>query len=544
MDNNSPRLTSGAEAIVESLIREGVDTVFGYPGAAVLPLYNALSVSGVRHILTRTEQGAGHAASGYARISGKPGVCIATSGPGATNLFTAIATAYGDSIPLVAITGQAATYKLGRDVFQEIDTTGAAEPFTKYTYLVKSASSLGRVMKEAFHISSTGRKGPVLIDVPVDVQLERAEVAFPDKADIRGYKPRYRGNALQVKRVAEAIMAAERPLLCFGGGIFLSGAEQAALDFCECADMPAVTTLMGVGALPADHRLCYGMLGPSGGAASRAAARSDLLIIIGARVGDRAFRGPSGQIGASVVHIDIDPAEIGKNVGAAIPLVGDAALVMGQLMEREITGSWPDWISELDGYRQADRDLFISRPPPAKGVDPARFLHEFSKMLPGGAVYIADVGQNQVWAARNNASNARFLTSGGMGTMGYSLPAAIGAGLACPGRPVFAVIGDGAFQMAMGELATIKSLGLPVKIVLINNNTLGLVREMQVSEGYGEYAVDLSGGPDYRLIAEAYGIRYAAAESLPSALDAARAMLDCEGAYLLECSVDRGELTI
>ena len=540
--NGIPELLSGAEAIVKSLELEGITDVFGYPGAAVLPLYGALRASGVRHILMRSEQGAGHAANGYARISGKPGVCISTSGPGATNLFTAIATAYGDSIPMVAITGQVASSSLGRDVFQEVDTTGAAEPFTKYTYLVKSARDIGRVFKEAFHISSTGRKGPVLIDIPVDVQREKAEITFPEQADIRGYKPRYKGNALQVKRVAEAVGAAGRPLLCLGGGIILSGAEKAALDFCESINLPVVTTLMGIGAFPRGHRLYYGMLGQSGGeAANRAVLRSDLLIIIGARVGDRAIAEPSDLTKTSVVHIDIDPAEIGKNVGTTIPLVGDARLVLGQLAERGISGSWPDWIAELDALRQGGETEYADRAARTAAVDPVRFTRALSGLLPGDAVYVADVGQNQIWSAKNFISKARFLTTGGMGTMGYSLPAAIGAKLAGPDRPVIAVTGDGAFQMSFNELATVKALNLDIKIILMNNGTLGLVREMQKNAGQDAYAVDLDGSPDYGKLAAAYGIGYTVARDTASATEAARAMLAGGTAHLLECVIDPDE---
>lgn len=544
MGDKIPDIMTGAEAIVKSLIQEGVTTVFGYPGAAVIPLYNALRGSGIRHVLTASEQGAGHAASGYARISGKPGVCIATSGPGATNLFTAVATAYGDSIPLVVITGQVATYKLGRDVFQEIDTTGAAEPFTKYAYLLKTASDIGRAFKEAFYICSTGRKGPVLIDVPVDVQEEEAAAVFPENADIRGYKPRYKGNALQVKRVAEAICAAKRPLLCLGGGIFLSGAENAALRFCERANLPAVTTLMGIGALPFNHRLYFGMLGQSGaGLANYAVANSDLLVIIGARVGDRAFKTPSELSGTAVVHIDIDPAEIGKNVGTTIPLVGDAAVVIGQLMERDVAGEWRGWLSDLESRRAADAGKRAAHANTARGVDPAVFISGFSRLLPDDAVYIADVGQNQMWSAANFSSKARFLTTGGMGTMGYSLPAAIGAQLARPDGLALAVAGDGAFQMSMNELATVKQLGIPIKIILMNNGVLGLVREMQTDGGQEAYAVDLTGSPDYGLIAAAYGIPYAKARDTEAALNAARDMLSSRGAYLLECVVDPAERT-
>ncbi|MCL2059014.1 MAG: biosynthetic-type acetolactate synthase large subunit [Oscillospiraceae bacterium] len=539
MISTTPGMMSGADAMVEGLVREGVSVVFGYPGAAVVPLYDALRGSGVTHILTRTEQGAGHAASGYARMSGRPGVCITTSGPGATNLFTAVATAYSDSIPMIAITGQVATHNLGRDVFQEVDTTGAAEPFTKYTYLIKSAQDIGRVVKEAFHICSTGRKGPVLIDLPVDVQQERTVFEFPEKVEIRGYKPSHSGNALQVKRVAEAISAARRPLLCLGGGVFLSGAEQAAREFCERANLPAVTTLMGIGAMPRDHRLYYGMLGQSGsGAANVAVSRSDLLIIIGARVGDRAIQEPASLTGAAVVHIDIDPAEIGKNVGTTIPLVGDAARVLEQLMERGVSGEWPDWIKDLDELKNEEGRRQEARQGARFGVDPARFVRDLSGRLPDDAVYVSDVGQNQIWSANNFISKGRFITTGGMGTMGYGLPAAIGAKLARPGRLVLAVMGDGAFQMSMNELATIKALGLPIKIVLMNNGTLGLVRELQAKAGLEAFAVDISGCPDYRLIAEAYGVAYERAEDADGASGAIDRMLGCEGPFLLECVVD------
>ena len=540
MGENGAAAMTGARAIVKCLEREGIGTVFGYPGAMILPLYDALRESGVRHILARTEQGAGHAANGYARMTGRPGVCVTTSGPGATNLFTAIATAYGDSIPMIAITGQVATYKLGRDVFQEVDTTGAAQPFTKYAYLVKSAADIGRVFKEAYHICSTGRKGPVLIDVPIDVQEAEAAFAYPDKADIRGYKPRYSGNALQVKRVAEAIRAARRPLLCMGGGVHLSGAVQAARGFFERAELPVVTTLMGIGAIHKEHPLCFGMLGQNGDAAANyAVANSDLLIILGARVGDRAINRPDGLAGTAVVHIDIDTAEIGKNVGTTIPLVGDAACVLNQLMERDLKGGWGEWLADLEAKRRAENaERAVRADRAAGGADPARFIRELSAMLPDDVIYVADVGQNQMWSAKNFISSGRFLTTGGMGTMGYSLPAAIGAKLACPDRTVVAAIGDGAFQMSMNELATIKALGLPIKIILFNNGTLGLVRELQKNAGMDNFAVDLAGYPRYDAVAAAYGIEYSRADSTGGAVAAARAALESGGAHLLECAVD------
>ena len=472
-------MITGAQAMVESLKQEGVSTVFGYPGAAICPFYDALRGSGIQHILVRSEQNAGHAASGYARITGRPAVCIATSGPGATNLFTAIATAYMDSIPLVVITGQVETRLLGRDVFQEVDTTGAAEPFTKYGYLVKEVREIPRVFKEAFHIASTGRKGPVLIDMPVDVQQQSLPFAYPASVDIRGYKPRFKGHPVQVKRVAQAICAAKKPLLCVGGGVHAADAAERVCRFCEQCGMPAVSTLMGIGVFPSAHPLYFGMLGQSGfRSANRAVEESDLLVIIGARVGDRAVNSPSAlEQATEVVHIDIDSAEIGKNLGATIPLVGDAGAVIEQLCEQKPSGVWEQWLSHLRELREQEPRPYTEKPGAA---DPRRLVEALSEKMEPDAVYVADVGQNQLWSARYyRARGGRFLTSGGMGTMGYALPAAVGAKLAAPNRQVVAVCGDGSFQMSMMELGTAVQHGVDVKLVVVRNNRLGLVREIQ-----------------------------------------------------------------
>ncbi|MDL2233536.1 biosynthetic-type acetolactate synthase large subunit [Ruminococcaceae bacterium OttesenSCG-928-L11] len=534
---------SGADAMTESLRQEGVDTVFGIPGAAIAPFYDSLSRSGIRHILTRTEQGAGHAANGYARIKGRPGVCIATSGPGATNLFTALATAYSDSIPLVAITGQVDSGLLGRDVFQEVDTTGAAEPFTKYTYLVKSAGEIGRVFREAFHIASTGRMGPVLIDVPVDVQREMAAFRRPSAVAIRGYKPKTEGHPLQIRKVAQAIGRAKRPVLCCGGGILLSDARQEVLRLCEAVSMPVVTTLMGIGSVPPDHPLHLGMVGISGHRrANYAVEHSDLLIIVGARVGDRAIAAEKepGE-GRTVVHIDIDTAEIGKNLGTAIPIVGDAARVLCQLADIGPSGSWPDWLEELrrlPGQTAA---------PGADGpyVRPDAFVAMLCGKLPDDGIYIADVGQNQIWSARNYSGRGRFLTTGGMGTMGYSIPAALGAKLAAPDKTVVAACGDGAFQMTMNELASIRQHGAPVKLVVFRNRTLGLVREIQhVDYGAAGFAVDLTGSPDIGRIAAAYDIPHGRASGLAQAEALVEEMLGGDGPYILELDIDPEEMTV
>ncbi|MCI9159438.1 MAG: biosynthetic-type acetolactate synthase large subunit [Anaerotruncus sp.] len=537
-------MITGAQAMVESLKQEGVSTVFGYPGAAICPFYDALRGSGIRHILVRSEQNAGHAASGYARITGRPAVCIATSGPGATNLFTAIATAYMDSIPLVVITGQVETRLLGRDVFQEVDTTGAAEPFTKYGYLVKEVREIPRVFKEAFHIASTGRKGPVLIDMPVDVQQQSLPFAYPASVDIRGYKPRFKGHPVQVKRVAQAICAAKKPLLCVGGGVHAADAAERVCRFCEQCGMPAVSTLMGIGVFPSAHPLYFGMLGQSGfRSANRAVEESDLLVIIGARVGDRAVNSPSAlEQATEVVHIDIDSAEIGKNLGATIPLVGDAGAVIEQLCEQKPSGVWEQWLSHLRELREQEPRPYTEKPGAA---DPRRLVEALSEKMEPDAVYVADVGQNQLWSARYyRARGGRFLTSGGMGTMGYALPAAVGAKLAAPNRQVVAVCGDGSFQMSMMELGTAVQHGVDVKLVVVRNNRLGLVREIQQNRyGGREIAVDLSGSPSACGIAAAYGIPAWQVSDNGSLGQAVERLLRTDGPALIECLVDPKEAT-
>ncbi len=537
-------MMTGAQAMVRCLEMEGVSVVFGYPGAAIAPFYDSLYDSSIRHILTRTEQGAGHAASGYARISGRPGVCVATSGPGATNLFTAIATAYSDSIPLVAITGQVALNQLGRDVFQEVDTTGAVEPFTKHSYLVKSAADLPRIFKEAFYIASTGRKGPVLIDVPVDIQRQLIDFSYPESVSIRGYKPPHAGHPLQIRKVAQAIQGAKRPVICVGGGVFLSNAQQAIRSFAEQMEIPVVSTLMGVGAMPANHPFYYGMLGMMGTTTGNTAvARSDFLMLIGARVGDRAITSPD-SLEATVVHIDIDAAEIGKNMGTTIPLVGDAADVLTHLGQLATKGEWADWTAELDQIREEERARNAQKQPKPGYISPDALVRMICSKLPGNSVYVADVGQNQIWSARNFCADGRFLTTGGMGTMGYSIPAAMGAKAADPNRCVVAVCGDGAFQMSMNELATIRQHDIPVKIILMSNGLLGMVYSIQRSQYNGrKMAVDLSGSPDFGKIAEAYGMEYAFATDLKQAEQALERMLASPESCLLECAIHPEEET-
>ena len=501
---------TGAQILMEGLAREGVERVFGYAGATICPIADALREDpNLDYTLVRTEQNAGHMASGYARVTGKTGVCIVTSGPGATNLITGVATAYMDSIPLVAITGQVPSNLLGRDIFQEVDITGAVTPFTKHSYLVKDAAQLPVVLKEAFHIASTGRPGPVLIDIPVDVQEQLVpDVVFPEEVRIRGYNPSVRGNDKQISNVAAAIGMAQRPVICAGGGVFLAHAEEELRQFAEYTGIPVVTTMMGLSLLPTEHPLNMGMIGAHGNnTANKALAKTDLLIMIGTRVADRAIVSPDEiQKRMANIHIDVDPAEIGKNMQSTLPLVGNAKVILQQLMERGARaecGAWREMLQEL-------RRTNLGRGYPTKDgyVFPGRLLRLLGERLKEDAAVCVDVGQNQIWACKHLRLNgARFLTSGGLGTMGYAIPCAVGVKTAQRSRQVVAVCGDGSFQMSMNELAAVKAGGFDLKIVLFRNGVLGLVNQIQGKEPYhGPFGVRLEGDPDFAAIASAYGV--------------------------------------
>mgnify|MGYP003818755233 CR=1 FL=1 len=536
-------MMTGAQAVVAGLKKQKIDTVFGYPGVAICPFYDALVSSGIRHVLVRQEQNAGHAASGYARVSGRPAVCVATSGPGATNLITALATAYMDSIPLLALTGQVATDLLGRDVFQEADITGAAEPFTKYSYLVKDPADIPRVLNEAFYIAGSGRPGPVLVDLPIDVlNASFAPKKGDDAPRLPGYSPTVRGHAGQVARVVKAIAQAKRPLVCAGGGVLAAGAQPELRALCESAGLPAVATMMGIGALPTAHPNYYGMLGMYGKPyANYAVHQADLLVIIGARVGDRAVSAPDALArSTSIVHIDVDPAEIGKNMGTTIPLVGDAKTVLGQLLELGVKADCAPWLEQLNAQRAAYRPDFAPRP---ATLNPRALMRTLSLAMADDGILAADVGQNQAWAAGNILMRTgRFLTSGGMGTMGYAIPAAIGAQLAAPGRQVVAVCGDGAFQMSLCELATAVQSGAGIKIVVVRNHTLGLVLEHQDKCYGGRIAVELGDLPDLCPLAAAYGIPARRISAEGEAGPAVAALLAQPGPALLECLVSPDEV--
>ena len=535
-------MLKAAEAIVRFLVEEGVDTVFGYPGGYIVHVYEALRKSDIRHILVRQESAAAHSANGYARASGKTGGCIATSGPGATNLITGIATAYMDSIPLVVLTGQVPSSMIGRDVFQEADITGATESFTKHNYLVKDASQLPRIFREAFHIASTGRPGPVLIDLPHDIQAEDIPCNYPETVQITGYKPTVKGHAGQIKRALKAIAESERPLILAGGGVNLSRAHAELLTFSEKSGIPVVHTLMGKGAFPSNHAHYVGMIGTHGFSYANEAVRmADLMVFIGARIADRTAGGT--QIlpeNMSIVHIDVDPAEIGKIVGTQVPLVGDLGQILKKMNEKIKRKDTSAWLETLGTMKTEETYKTGSL------VNPKKAIRVLSGKLNDTAIMVADVGQNQFWTARHfdDLPGRKFMTSGGMGTMGYGIPAAVGAKIAAPERQVVAVTGDGGFQMSIFELGTIAANNIDLKMVLFNNSHLGMVREIQ-KRVFGQTGhIALEKNPNFVMLASAYGIkgvRVTSDDELEAAFDQA---LGHKGPFLVECVVDPDESTL
>ena len=534
----------GADAMVKCLEEEGVKYVFGYPGVAICPFYNSILDSEIKTILIRTEQNAAHAASGLARVTGQVGVCAVTSGPGATNVITGIATAFADSIPLVCITGQVNSALIGSDVFQEADITGAVESFVKYSYLIKDAEEIPRIFKEAFYIANSGRKGPVLIDVPIDIQnTVISKFKYPQEVNMRTYKPTVKGHAVQIKKVVKELSKAKRPIICAGGGVLLSDAEKELRAFAEKYCVPVVSTMMGLGVMPTKHPMYYGMVGNNGHpCANRAMNESDLLIMVGARVADRAVNQPDLITENKVlVHIDVDPAEIGKNVGPTIPLVGDAKHIIADFMDEEFICEHDAWIQTLNEYRNT---MGRVRKPNPDYVDPAEFIRMLSESMEDDAVYVADVGQNQIWSCNYHiVKNGRFLTTGGMGTMGYSIPAAMGVKLADRNRQVVAVCGDGSFQMSMMELATMRQFDVPVKIIVLKNNYLGMVREFQHYNYKDHYSVvDLSGSPDLEKLVSAYDMKFMRLYTMEGAQETIEEFLAKDESVLLECIIDPMDL--
>lgn len=530
-----------AEAIIKCFEMEKVDVIFGYPGGAVLPLYEALRNSDIRHILVRQEQSAAHMASGYGRALNKTGVCIATSGPGATNLITGIATAYMDSIPLVAITGQVNSNSIGRDMFQEADIIGATQSFTKNSYLVKNANELPRIIKEAFHIASTGRKGPVLIDIPRDIQEKTIDFEYPKEVNIRGYKPVTIGNPRQIKRAAEIINKAHRPVICVGGGVRSGNAIEELETFVEKCKIPVVCTLMGIDSFDNSSQYFAGLIGSHGYPfANKMMNESDLLIVIGARFADRTTFMMSKDTGTkNIIHIDIDPAEIGKNFKTHIPIVGDAKEILNNLLEYNYELDTELWLKNTQESRKTYlKRLFATN----THLNPRLLINKISAFMDSECIWVADVGINQLWAAHSfiAGGNRKFLTSGGLGTMGYSLPSSIGAKLALPETSVVASMGDGGFQMLMSELAIAKGCSAGVKFIVFNNQKLGMVRELQ-KNAYNEnsyFGIDLDANPDFIKIAGAYGIKGMRIDSDGEADAAIQEMFKDNEPFVLECIVE------
>ena len=497
---------TGAQILIECLKREGVEVMFGYPGGSVLPIFDKLYDAPLRFILTRHEKGAAHAADGYARATGKAGVCLATSGPGATNLTTGIANAYMDSIPMVAITGQVKTFLIGNDAFQEADVTGVTRPITKHNYLVKDIKDLARIIREAFFIASTGRPGPVVVDIPVDIQQQDIEFIWPEEVKIRGYNPTYFGHPGQIKKAARLITQSKKPLIYAGGGIITSGASKELKDLAEKIHAPVTMTLMGLGGFPGTHPLSLGMLGMHGTAyANHATMESDLIIACAARFDDRV----TGRLDAfaptaKIIHIDIDPSSISKNVKVDVPIVGDAKNILGQLLE-EITKA-PDtseWLKTVDTWRKRHPLTYKDD----GKIKPQYVIEQIYEVTKGDAIITTEVGQNQMWACQWYKYNypRTFISSGGLGTMGFGFPAAMGAKLGCPGKEVFDIAGDGSIQMNIQELATCVCNKINVKVAILNNGYLGMVRQWQELFYKKRYSYTCISGPDFVKLAESYG---------------------------------------
>ncbi len=507
---------TGAQILIESLKKEGVDTIFGFPGGAVLPVYDELYDAPLEHVLVRHEQGAVHMADGYARVSGKAGVVLVTSGPGATNTVTGIATAYMDSIPMVVFSGQVPSALIGNDAFQEADIVGITRPCTKHNYLVKDIKDLATIIKEAFFIATTGRPGPVLVDIPKDIFTAKTVFEYPEKVNIPSYQPTYKGHPGQVKKAIDFILKSKRPVIYAGGGVLLSNAAKELTKFAEKLAIPTTTTLMGLGGFPGTHPLFLGMLGMHGTyAANMAVTDSDCLIAIGSRFDDRV----TGKIAefapyAGVVHIDIDPTSISKNVKVDIPIVGDVKKVLGDMLKalpkaaelKKFKANISPWNAEIEKWK-AEHGLTYDRTP-GERIKPQYVVEKLYEATKGDAIITTEVGQNQMWAAQFFKFDRprTFLTSGGLGTMGYGFPAAIGAQIALPGKTVIDIAGDGSIQMNIQEIATAVQYRLPVIVAILNNMVLGMVRQWQELFYDKRYShTCMSVAPDYVKLAEAYG---------------------------------------
>ncbi|WP_204696069.1 acetolactate synthase large subunit [Geomicrobium sediminis] len=531
---------SGSQMILQSLVEEGVDIIFGYPGGAILPTYDEIYKKGIRHILARHEQGAVHAAEGYARVSGKAGVCIVTSGPGATNVVTGIADAMIDSLPLIVISGQVATSVIGTDAFQEADMVGITMPITKHNFQIRDVQDIPTVMKQAFHIATTGRPGPVLIDLPKDVSTNVGTFNYPKHIDLPGYQPTVQPNRLQIKKLNAAIKEAKRPVILAGAGVLLSGGSSELATFAKTRNIPVVTTLLGLGSFPESEELSLGMAGMHGlYTANMALHESDLLINIGARFDDRL----TGNLdhfapNATIAHVDVDPAEIGKNIDTDIPIVSDAKRALEILnASKEENDGFKAWHEHLTSY-QEENPLWYEED--GETLKPQKLLELIYEETNGEAIVTTDVGQHQMWTAQYYQFDEpdHWVTSGGLGTMGFGFPAAIGAQFAKPDKAVVAVIGDAGFQMTLQELSILQELNLPVKIVIVNNASLGMVRQWQqlfYEERYSHSLFPIQ--PDFIKLAEAYNIPGFKVENPDEARDVLKKGLEMDGPVLFDFRV-------
>ena len=544
------KMIKGARILLECLSRLGINEIFGYPGGAVIPIYDELySFKGIKHYFARHEQGAVHEADGYARSTGKVGACLATSGPGATNLVTGIMTAHMDSIPLLVITGQVSSSLLGKDAFQESDIVGITVPITKNNYLVQDIKDLPRILKEAYYIANTGRPGPVLVDIPRDIQLQEIPYdefnkIYENHFSLEGYNPVYEGHKGQIKTAIKMIKDSKKPLIIAGAGILKAHAYEELKEFVEKTNIPVAMTLLGLGSFPGNHELALGMIGMHGTTyANYAANEADLIIAAGMRFDDRVTGNPQKFVpNAKIIHIDIDPAEIGKNKLIDVPIVGDLKNVLTDLNEKAPKASHDEWLKQIKKwkkeysltYRKTEDDILI----------PQEILSEIDKITKGNVIVATDVGQHQMWAAQYLTFNNPYsiLTSGGAGTMGFGLPAAIGAQVANPNKKVLAVVGDGGFQMTFQELMLIKEYNLPVKIFIINNSYLGMVRQWQELFHEKRYSsVDLSYNPDFIKIGEAYGIKSIQLKNKKDLKKNLKKILESDEAVLVECIVEKEE---
>ena len=544
------KMINGGRMLLESLHRLGITDIFGYPGGAIIPIFDEIySYDKINYYFARHEQGLSHAADGYARVSGKVGVCLATSGPGATNLVTGIMTAHMDSVPMIAITGQVRSNLLGRDAFQETDTVGITMPITKCNYLIQNIKEIPRVVKEAYYIATTGRPGPVRIDIPNDIQVHKIPYAeferlFEEKIELEGYSPTYEGHPVQIKRAIKLIKEAKKPLIIAGAGVLKSKASKELFEYAEKTQTPVAMTLLGLGAFPGSHELSLGMLGMHGTVpANYATDEADLVIAAGVRFDDRIAGNPNKFIeNAKVIHIDIDPAEIDKNKRADVPIVGDLKHVLyeiNQAVEPQTHREWVEkvieWKKEYPlGYRKVGEDKLL----------PQEVLQAIDDILKGDAIIVTDVGQHQMWAAQyfTYQNPDSIVTSGGAGTMGFGLPAAIGAQIGAPDKKVVLIVGDGGFQMTVQELMMIKQYNLPVKVIILNNSYLGMVRQWQELFKDRRYSfVNLEVNPDFIKIADAYGIKNAKLTNKEDLRTKLKDLILSDEGVLIECVVEKEE---